>query len=262
MTDPNPVVDALLASGRRELTTTPTEDTAVSHADEPQPPIPAEGAPHAYVAVRRTHSVNADRPEWETDPHLIPAHEVDELIYWNTQPDVSLLPIGPDGDTGTRAITGQETRIAELEAELQAERDKARRVAEHLGNLVERQCRDVLDATGMHHVIDEDGDGDWGLVWERLAQMGAERRRADEGTRAIAEPHRRVELFDPDKLDLLPCGSAVLTRNGRVWQKAMTLPTEWCPALRLWDRRMTSAELLGLGPVAVIHIATPAEVPS
>lgn len=83
--------------------TTP-EDTAVSHAEEPQPPIPAEGAPHAYVAIRRTHSVNADRPEWETDPHLIPAHEVDELIYWNTQPDVSLLPIGPDGDTGTRAI--------------------------------------------------------------------------------------------------------------------------------------------------------------
>lgn len=96
--------------------TTDPEDTAVSHADEPQPPMPAEGAPHAYVAIKRTHSLNADRPEWETDPHLIPAHEVDELIYWNTQPDVSLLPIGPDGDTGTRAIV--EPRRIEDPAEL------------------------------------------------------------------------------------------------------------------------------------------------
>lgn len=31
------------------MSTTPDEDTAVSHADEPQPSIPAEGAPHAWV---------------------------------------------------------------------------------------------------------------------------------------------------------------------------------------------------------------------
>ncbi|MFD3426091.1 hypothetical protein [Nocardia fluminea] len=104
MTDPNPVVAALLASGRRELTTTPTEDTAVIDAETPTAPIPAEGAPHAYVAIKRTHSVNADRPEWANDPHLIPAHETDELVYWNTRPGYTLLPIGPDGDTGTKAV--------------------------------------------------------------------------------------------------------------------------------------------------------------
>lgn len=87
-------------------------------------------------------------------------------------------------------IAAAKARIDELEheqdaaracvAELEAERDRARRAAEHLGGLVDRQCRDVLDATGMHHVIDADGDGDWGLVWERLAEMGAERARVAE----------------------------------------------------------------------------------
>lgn len=61
------------------------------------------------------------------------------------------------------------------------ERDRNKRAAVTLGKIVERQCRDVLDATGMHHVIGEDGDGDWALVWERLAEMG-------EWLKAIDEP--------------------------------------------------------------------------
>ncbi|MFC9966305.1 hypothetical protein ACFVH4_18915 [Nocardia ignorata] len=150
----------------------------MSTPDAPADPIPADGQPHAYVLVERTHSPHADRPEWDRPAIVIPVHETSDLAYWRGRPSHALIPIGPDGDTGTRAITGAEARIAELESELKAEQDKARRVAEHLGNLVERQCRDVLDATGMHHVIDEDGDGDWGLVWERLAEMGAERRKA------------------------------------------------------------------------------------
>jgi hypothetical protein len=196
MTDPNPALAALLASGRRELAKhrvthlhkpkpTPPEDTAVINAAEPQPPMPAEGAPHAYVAVQRTHSVNADRPEWNDDATVIPAWDTERIEEHRRHAqhhDCTLLPIGPDGDTGTRAIV---------------------------------------------------------------------------------EPRGFVELVDPDKLDLLPRGSAVLTRNGRVWQKAFNaMVTEWCPAQRLWDRPLTSAELLGLGPVAVIHIATPAEVSS
>lgn len=67
-------------------------------------PIPAEGAPHAYVAIRRTHSVNADRPEWDYSAYVIPEWDrerLDELRHFG----FTLLPIGPDGDTGTKAIT-------------------------------------------------------------------------------------------------------------------------------------------------------------
>lgn len=117
MPDPNPVVDALLASGRRELTTTPTEDTAVIDADEPQPPMPAEGQPYAFVAVERTHSVHADRPEWDREAVVIPEWDREMLEYRRSQGD-TLLPIGPDGDTGTRAIV--EPRRAATVAELAA----------------------------------------------------------------------------------------------------------------------------------------------
>lgn len=55
--------------------------------------------------------------------------------------------------------------------DLRAEAERNKRAAQTLGGIVERQCMDVLDATGLHHFIDEDGDGDWGLVWEHLALL-------------------------------------------------------------------------------------------
>ena len=82
--------------------TTPPEDTAVSHVDAPQPPIPAEGAPHAYVAVQRNPA--AEQPTWWQDAVVIPAQSTEEQHYYTRQ-GYELLPIGPDGDTGTRAIT-------------------------------------------------------------------------------------------------------------------------------------------------------------
>jgi hypothetical protein len=36
----------------------------------------------------------------------------------------------------------------------------------------------ALDATGMHDVINENGDGDWGAVWENVADLGADLRAA------------------------------------------------------------------------------------
>ncbi|MFD4457673.1 hypothetical protein [Nocardia sp. NPDC058480] len=82
---------------------TPTEDTAVIDAETPADPIPAEGAPHAWVALKRYHSPNADRPEWLFGAAVVPAHDAEDLAYYRKQ-GYELLPIGPDGDTGTRAI--------------------------------------------------------------------------------------------------------------------------------------------------------------
>ena len=55
--------------------------------------------------------------------------------------------------------------------ELIAEVEKLRRGGKTLGQVVERQCQAALDATGLHHLIDETGDGDWGAVWENLAEL-------------------------------------------------------------------------------------------
>lgn len=67
-------------------------------------PIPAADAPHAYVAVERKFSANADRPEWDWNAVVIPEWDHENLEFRRSQGD-HLIPIGPDGDTGTRAIT-------------------------------------------------------------------------------------------------------------------------------------------------------------
>ncbi|WP_280201294.1 hypothetical protein [Nocardia cyriacigeorgica] len=79
---------------------------------EPVDPIPADDAPHAYVAVRRTHSPNADRPEWQWDAGVIPVHDRAEIDLHRRR-GYELIPIGPDGDTGTRAITKPAPRMVE-----------------------------------------------------------------------------------------------------------------------------------------------------
>lgn len=72
--------------------------------DTQTPPLPAPGEPHAYVAVRRTHSPHADRPEWSHRAYVIPAWDDEEIDNAMRCAD-TLLPIGPDGDTGTRWVT-------------------------------------------------------------------------------------------------------------------------------------------------------------
>lgn len=67
-----------------------------------------------------------------------------------------------------------ESRV--LIEELADEVELLRRGGKTLGEIVEKQCRMALDATGLHHLIDENGDGDWGAVWENLAELGAKYR--------------------------------------------------------------------------------------
>lgn len=56
---------------------------------------------------------------------------------------------------------------------LTAERDMLKRGGRTLGEIVDRQCRYVIEATGSQDIIGEDGDGDWEIVWERLHLMRA-----------------------------------------------------------------------------------------
>jgi hypothetical protein len=66
------------------------------------------------------------------------------------------------------ARPGQHDRLLAIAEEV----ERLRRGAKTLGHIVEQQGRMVLDATGLHHMIGEDGDGDWGAVWENLYDLG------------------------------------------------------------------------------------------
>jgi hypothetical protein len=69
-------------------------------------------------------------------------------------------------------------------AALVEELERTRRGAQTLGHIVEQQGRMVLDVTGRHDLIGEDGDGDWGAVWDHLYELPA--KAWDEGSHATA----------------------------------------------------------------------------
>ena len=85
---------------------------------------------------------------------------------------------------------------------------KATRAAKTLGEVIDRQCREVLDVTGLHHLINEDGDGAWDVVWMRLHEMrdelaslkestiGRERVRGDSWRDRAQEMTLRVEAAE------------------------------------------------------------------
>ncbi|OBF14430.1 hypothetical protein [Mycolicibacterium conceptionense] len=56
-----------------------------------------------------------------------------------------------------------------------AEVERLRGACKTLGQIIENQCQMVLNITGLHNLVDETGDGDWGLIWEKLAELGSGR---------------------------------------------------------------------------------------
>lgn len=93
-----------------------TEQTTQEQAPmtEQTDPLPAPGAPHAYVAVQRTYSECADRPEWDRCAVVIPEWDT-ATIDRARRSGQALLPIGPDGDTGTRWVTEEPAPSVEIE---------------------------------------------------------------------------------------------------------------------------------------------------
>ncbi|MGH8967599.1 MAG: hypothetical protein ACRDXB_20050, partial [Actinomycetes bacterium] len=45
----------------------------------------------------------------------------------------------------------------------------------------------------MHHLIDKDGDGDWGAVWENLAEIGADLRTARARAAELEEDNAHLQ---------------------------------------------------------------------
>ena len=72
-----------------------------------------------------------------------------------------------------RSEAATATRPGQMQA-LEAIADEVealRRGAKTLGEIIDRQCRMVLEVTGRYDLIGEDGDGDWGAVWEHLYEL-------------------------------------------------------------------------------------------
>lgn len=83
-----------------------------------------------------------------------------------------------------------------------------------LDRIITQQCQAALDATGLHHLIDEDGDGDWSAVWEGLQELGEAKR-----TEAKAEALEEAAAQYPVMLrDMVSRGSVAAWLRDRAKQ--------------------------------------------
>jgi hypothetical protein len=99
---------------------------------------------------------------------------------------------GPAGEISLgdalRAFANAHTTSWPLHGTMRRHADRAdalERGGRELGRILDRELTAVLDLSGAHHLIDEDGDGDWGAVWDILGELVEKGKKADELQRTI-----------------------------------------------------------------------------
>lgn len=73
------------------------------------------------------------------------------------------------------AIADRPGQMARLEA-IAVEVDRLQRGARTLGDLVHFAHMRVVAATNSQDLLDENGDGDWGAIWDRLDALASTER--------------------------------------------------------------------------------------
>ena len=129
---------------------------------------------------------------WQ-DPR--PGHENETAVetawaHGDIEGDTELITDYLPTDADARFIAEAPADIAALIGEV----ERLRRSGATLGLVIKEQCQAALDATGLHDLIDETGDGDWGTVWETVAEIGKTRLRLRAQLDAAREHHIPVDV--------------------------------------------------------------------
>lgn len=149
---------------------------------------------------------------------------------------------------------------------------KYKRGAKTLGEIIEKQCRDVLDVTGLHHLINEDGDGAWDVVWMRLFEMreelkdlkesivARERKRGDAWRDRAQEMASRVQSLEVEfqaakpqqvttavELAALPRFTVIRSAEGTVFERQTMWHEAGSRALIAWPDITLPVTVLQLG---------------
>ncbi|GAA3305518.1 hypothetical protein [Glutamicibacter nicotianae] len=108
---------------------------------------------------------------------------------------------------------------------------------ETLDRIITQQCQAALDATGLHHLIDEDGDGDWSAVWEGLQELGESKRKAEQNLGAALDANKRwAHRSSREHSELFKANNAI--------HRVRELRRTWCDAS--YDPMNTGLNIAGV----------------
>ena len=160
-----------------------TDPAEIRASDEPDErgdfprcatPAPSSGAGPDLGALHETICDNfTGMAEVRQAADLLVA-EVRRLVKYRDWWKASSLANAEDVRRLTAICHDWRDRSETAEAEvrrLTEESERLKRGGTELGRILDRALMMALDASGCHDVIEEDGDGDWEVVWETLAGL-------------------------------------------------------------------------------------------
>src|SRR5688572_9278389 len=83
-----------------------------------------------------------------------------------------------DLNTLRRKFDNHETILPEEFSDLLDRVESLQRSCQLLGRIIERDGKNLVELTNSQDIIEEDGDGDWEVVWQRAHEMKAHLERA------------------------------------------------------------------------------------
>ncbi len=67
------------------------------------------------------------------------------------------------------------------------QRDSAREACKTLAEVLANHSEWIVEATDSQDLIGEDGDGDWDVVWDRVMELGDQKRKAEQLVQRVRE---------------------------------------------------------------------------
>ena len=131
-----------------------------------------------------SHLTLGGKVAWESRQSATPFGDDEVIPHWA---DATFIAAAR---TDVPALVAEVERLRGIEA-------GAREAGRIIDRLYEAQ-RPVVDAAGLGHLLADDGDGDWGQVWELLAQIVAAARTVGARRDALAAQVERVRLAASD----------------------------------------------------------------
>jgi len=163
--------------------------------------MPDPLTPDERAAIRARTDAATPGPyrvtEIDGEPHVcvgILAHEIDRALT-----SKGLAQAFRDAEFMAAARTDVPRLLDALEA-AEDEVARTREAARTLGGIVDQQCRDIAKIARSEHLATEDGDADWGVIWEQAYEIADRAEKAEaERDEARAEVARLREQIDVDR---------------------------------------------------------------